>query len=68
MIDRRFISFGSLNVDLNVRVPRFPVAGETVTGGDFFVAFGGKGAETSGGPRAARAQVRDRTRRGNPAR
>jgi ribokinase len=44
MVDSRFISFGSLNVDLNVRVPRFPVAGETVTGGDFFVAFGGKGA------------------------
>lgn len=38
------IVFGSLNLDLVTRVPRFPVAGETLTGQSFFTATGGKGA------------------------
>ncbi len=35
---------GSANVDLVVRVPRFPGPGETTTGDDFAVHPGGKGA------------------------
>jgi ribokinase len=35
---------GSLNADLVVRTPRFPAPGETVTGTDFAVHPGGKGA------------------------
>jgi ribokinase len=35
---------GSLNADLVVRVDRFPAAGETVSGADFAVHAGGKGA------------------------
>ena len=35
---------GSVNTDLVVRGPRIPVPGETVTGGTFFKADGGKGA------------------------
>jgi len=35
---------GSLNIDLVVRTPRFPLAGETLTGRSFFQAYGGKGA------------------------
>jgi ribokinase len=35
---------GSANTDLVVRVPRLPRPGETVTGGQFQIAAGGKGA------------------------
>jgi ribokinase len=35
---------GSINTDLVIRSPRLPVQGETVTGGEFYRAFGGKGA------------------------
>jgi ribokinase len=35
---------GSLNADLVVRVPRFPVPGETISGGDLKIIPGGKGA------------------------
>jgi ribokinase len=35
---------GSLNADLVVRAPRFPTPGETITGTDFAVFPGGKGA------------------------
>ena len=35
---------GSINMDLVVRTPRFPGAGETILGTDFFTAPGGKGA------------------------
>jgi ribokinase len=35
---------GSINMDLVMRVPRFPQAGETLTGGAFAVVPGGKGA------------------------
>ncbi len=38
------IVFGSINMDLVVRVPRLPVPGETLLGHDFFTAPGGKGA------------------------
>jgi ribokinase len=38
------IVFGSINIDLVATAPRLPVAGETLLGGDFFKAPGGKGA------------------------
>src|SRR6185436_19613681 len=38
------IVFGSINMDLVVRAPRLPGAGETLTGYTFFTAPGGKGA------------------------
>lgn len=38
------IVLGSINLDLTVRGPRLPAAGETVLGGSFYQAAGGKGA------------------------
>lgn len=38
------IVVGSINTDLVVRGPRLPCPGETVLGGDFYRAAGGKGA------------------------
>ena len=35
---------GSANVDFTVKVERLPQAGETVSGGDFRLSYGGKGA------------------------
>ena len=44
MAQPRIIVVGSVNTDLVIRVPRLPRAGETVLGGEFFQAAGGKGA------------------------
>ncbi|HKX44832.1 MAG TPA: ribokinase [Burkholderiaceae bacterium] len=38
------IVFGSINLDISVRVPHLPKAGETVLGGDVLMSAGGKGA------------------------
>ncbi len=38
------IVVGSLNMDLIVRTPRWPAPGETILGGSFYTAPGGKGA------------------------
>jgi ribokinase len=35
---------GSSNIDLIMQVPRFPIPGETISGGEFSQTFGGKGA------------------------
>lgn len=40
----RIVVLGSLNIDLVQRVPRMPVAGETLTGSDLQTYAGGKGA------------------------
>ena len=51
------VVFGSINVDVLVPVPRLPVPGETVLGGDYRVASGGKGANQALAPRRAGAEV-----------
>ncbi|MFZ3078602.1 MAG: PfkB family carbohydrate kinase, partial [Bellilinea sp.] len=38
---------GSLNMDLVVRTPKMPQAGETLAGTDFHLIPGGKGANQS---------------------
>ncbi len=40
----KLVVVGSLNMDLIVRSPRFPAPGETLLGGNFSTAPGGKGA------------------------
>ena len=40
----KIVVLGSLNMDLIIRMPRLPAAGETVLGGDLATALGGKGA------------------------
>lgn len=40
----RICMVGSSNTDLVARIPRMPHEGECLTGTDFFVGFGGKGA------------------------
>ena len=42
--ERRVCVVGSLNMDLVVRAPRFPMSGETIMGGEFATFAGGKGA------------------------
>ena len=48
---------GSLNMDLVVPVPRFPVAGETLLGGDYARHPGGKGANQAVAAARAGGQV-----------
>jgi ribokinase len=50
---RSIVVVGSSNTDMIIRVPRIPRAGETLLGGEFFTAAGGKGANQAVG--AARA-------------
>ncbi len=40
----RVVVVGSANVDFTVRLPRLPIQGETVSEGEFYKSFGGKGA------------------------
>lgn len=40
----RVVVVGSANTDMTVRVPRLPLPGETVLGGEFLMLPGGKGA------------------------
>ncbi len=44
MTQAAIVVVGSLNADLVVHVPRFPVAGETISGEGFVLLPGGKGA------------------------
>ena len=48
---------GSINMDLVVRVPRFPLAGETILGGGFQTIPGGKGANQAVAARRLGAEV-----------
>lgn len=51
------VVFGSINVDVLVPVPHLPAPGETVLGGDYRVAPGGKGANQALAARRAGAEV-----------
>lgn len=46
---RSIVVVGSSNTDMIIRVPRIPRAGETLLGGEFFTAAGGKGANQAVG-------------------
>src|ERR1700679_2057077 len=52
-VRRSILVLGSANTDMTIRVPRIPKAGETILGGKFTSAAGGKGANQAVG--AARA-------------
>lgn len=54
----RVIVIGSANMDLTVRVERLPHVGETVSRGEFYASFGGKGANQAVAARKAGADVR----------
>jgi len=56
MTKPRIVIIGSANTDLVVRVPKLPRPGETVTGGQFKIVAGGKGANQA--VAAARAGAR----------
>ena len=53
----RAVVVGSSNTDMVVRSPRLPEPGETVLGGDFLMAAGGKGANQAVAARRAGAEV-----------
>lgn len=63
MRSKSIVVIGSSNTDLIIRVPRIPRAGETLLGGEFMSAAGGKGANQavgaarSGGKAALIARV-----------
>jgi ribokinase len=54
----RVVVIGSANMDITVRVERLPHLGETVSGGEFYTAFGGKGANQAVAAYKAGADVR----------
>jgi ribokinase len=53
----RILVVGSSNVDLILRVPRFPNPGETLTAENLVTAFGGKGANQAVGARRLGGEV-----------
>ncbi len=53
----RILVIGSSNVDLTIRLDRLPREGETVSGGEFYQSFGGKGANQAVAARRAGAEV-----------
>lgn len=53
----RILVIGSSNVDLTIRLDRLPQVGETVSGGEFYQSFGGKGANQAVAARRAGADV-----------
>ena len=54
----KVVVIGSANVDLTIRVERLPQLGETVSGGEFYTSFGGKGANQAVAAYRAGAEVR----------
>src|SRR5262245_1299621 len=53
----RIVVVGSSNTDMIVQVPRIPTAGQTVLGGRFSMAAGGKGANQAVAARLAGGHV-----------
>jgi ribokinase len=54
----RVVVIGSANIDFTVKVDRLPKLGETVSGGEFYSSFGGKGANQAVAAHKAGAEVR----------
>mgnify|MGYP000968877374 CR=1 FL=1 len=44
IINKKILVIGSSNTDMVIKTDRFPLPGETILGGDFFMSMGGKGA------------------------
>jgi ribokinase len=63
----RICVVGSANMDLTFRMPRLPRPGETLTGSDFHLGFGGKGANQAVMAARLGAQVSFVARLGNDA-
>lgn len=61
----KVLVIGSSNTDLVIRSPRLPLPGETLLGGSFFTAAGGKGANQAVAAARAGAQVTFIARIGN---
>lgn len=55
---RRVVVIGSANVDFTVKMDRLPKLGETVSGGEFYTSFGGKGANQAVAALKAGASVK----------
>lgn len=53
----RVIVIGSSNTDLVIRADKLPSPGETVLGGAFFTAAGGKGANQAVGKAGAQPAI-----------
>ncbi|MBN2408227.1 MAG: ribokinase [Candidatus Aminicenantes bacterium] len=43
-VSKKIVVVGSSNTDMVIKTPRLPKPGETIIGGEFFMAAGGKGA------------------------
>jgi ribokinase len=54
----RVVVIGSANMDLTIRLDHLPQLGETVSGGEFYTSFGGKGANQAVAAHKAGAEVR----------
>lgn len=57
MAQNRIVVVGSSNTDMIVQMKRLPKPGETILGGDFSIAAGGKGANQAVGAARAGARV-----------
>lgn len=63
----QIVVIGSLNMDLVIRMNRFPAPGETITGSDFSTFHGGKGANQAYAAARLGGRVRMIGRTGNDA-
>src|SRR5512136_1892705 len=57
MASNRIVVVGSSNTDMIIKLDRIPRPGETLLGGDFVMAAGGKGANQAVGAARAGANV-----------
>jgi len=62
---KHIVVIGSSNTDMIIRVPRIPAPGETILGGEFLTAAGGKGANQAVAAARAGGRVKFVARVGN---